>query len=428
MPILPTRFAPLVRWRGRSSLATVHGDRLAVAFLVLAVLAAFSPAWARGELFYESDTVTYYAPFAAYAAETLAGGSLPLWNPYVYMGYPQFADGETGVLFPLHFFTLATGQVEWLLLWGPVIRSLLAALAAYWFARSLRISPAGAALTGLAFGLGSFAVAQQHHLNVANSIFVLPAMLASVERALSTASSRKRLGWFGLGGIFFALALVAVHPQIVIIVGIGVALHLILSFAAGRWRVTVPGWRPRAAWVLACGLLMLLAGLGLGALQAIPLYELITQSLRGDTISLVEASRFAVLPVAGVQLLFPQVFGSGDLFWGAWNRWETALYLGALPLSLGVLAFRRLPVRPVVWVLAAIALLTWLFAQGSHGPTGLYDGLRLVPGFDRARAPGRFTLIVVMNLGRSRPGSASTPYAIAASAGAGPPASPPSSP
>ncbi len=299
MPILPTRFAPLVRWRGRSSLATVHGDRLAVAFLVLAVLAAFSPAWARGELFYESDTVTYYAPFAAYAAETLAGGSLPLWNPYVYMGYPQFADGETGVLFPLHFFTLATGQVEWLLLWGPVIRSLLAALAAYWFARSLRISPAGAALTGLAFGLGSFAVAQQHHLNVANSIFVLPAMLASVERALSTASSRKRLGWFGLGGIFFALALVAVHPQIVIIVGIGVALHLILSFAAGRWRVTVPGWRPRAAWVLAGGLLMLLAGLGLGALQAIPLYELITQSLRGDTISLVEASRFAVLPVAG---------------------------------------------------------------------------------------------------------------------------------
>ena len=313
-------------------------------------------------------------------------------------GLPQFADGETGVLFPLHFLALSTGHVEWLLLWGPVIRSLLAALAAYWLAHSLRISPAGAAITGLAFGLGSFAVAQQHHLNVANSVFVLPAMLASAECALSTVSARKRLGCFALGGMFFALALVGVHPQIVTITGLGVALHLFLSLATDRWRAANPGWRSRVGWVIGGGSIMLLAGLGLGALQAVPLYELITQSLRGVTLSDVEASRFAVLPVATVQLLFPGIFGSGEQFWGAWNRWETSLYLGALPLSLGVLAFLRRPVRRVVWVLAAIAVLTWLFAQGSHGPTGLYDGLRHIPGFDRARAPGRFTLIVLMNL------------------------------
>ncbi len=313
-------------------------------------------------------------------------------------GLPQFADVETGVLFPLHFLALSTGHVEWLLLWGPVIRSLLAALAAYWLAHSLRISPAGAAITGLAFGLGSFAVAQQHHLNVANSVFVLPAMLASAECALSTVSARKRLGCFALGGMFFALALVGVHPQIVTITGLGVALHLFLSLATDRWRAANPGWRSRVGWVIGGGSIMLLAGLGLGALQAVPLYELITQSLRGVTLSDVEASRFAVLPVATVQLLFPGIFGSGEQFWGAWNRWETSLYLGALPLSLGVLAFLRRPVRRVVWVLAAIAVLTWLFAQGSHGPTGLYDGLRHIPGFDRARAPGRFTLIVLMNL------------------------------
>ncbi len=398
MPSLPAPVSRFVRWCGWHLSASINGDRLAIAFVILVVLTAFSPAWARGELFYESDTLTYYAPFSAYATETLGNGALPLWNPYVYMGYPQFADGETGILFPLHFITLATGHVEWLLLWGPVIRSILSALAAYWFARSLRISPAGAALTGLAFGLGSFAVAQQHHLNVANSVFVLPAMLAAAERALSAVSARKRLGWFALGGIFFALALVGVHPQIVTIAGLGVALHLFLSLATGRWRATIPGWRSRVGWVIGGGLIMLLAGLGLGALQAVPLYELITQSLRGVTLSEVEASRFAVLPVATVQLLFPGIFGSGEQFWGAWNRWETALYLGALPLSLGVLAFLRRPVRRVVWVLAAIAVLTWLFAQGSHGPTGLYDGLRQIPGFDRARAPGRFTLIVVMNL------------------------------
>jgi len=398
MPPLPAPVSRFVSWRGWHISPSIRGDRLAIAFVILVVLTAFSPAWARGELFYESDTLTYYAPFSAYAAEALGNGALPLWNPYVYMGYPQFADGETGVLFPLHFLALSTGHVEWLLLWGPVIRSLLAALAAYWLARSLRISPAGAALTGLAFGLGSFAVAQQHHLNVANSVFVLPAMLAAAERALTAVSARKRLAWFAFGGIFFALALVGVHPQLVTITGLGVALHLFLSVATGRWRATIPGWRPRVGWVIGGGSIMLLAGLGLGALQAVPLYELVTQSLRGVTLSEVEASRFAVLPVATVQLLFPGIFGSDEQFWGAWNRWETALYLGALPLSLGVLAFLRRPVRRVVWVLAVITVLTWLFAQGSHGPTGLYDGLRQIPGFDRARAPGRFTLIVVMSL------------------------------
>ena len=394
----PGPFSRFVRWRDLLARVLPRGDRLAITFLVLVVFAAFSPAWVRGELFYESDTVTYYAPFSAYAAESLGNGVLPLWNPYVYMGYPQFADGETGVLFPLHFLTLAMGQVEWLLLWGPVIRSLVAALAAYWLARTLRVSPAGAALSGLAFGLGSFAVAQQHHLNVANSVFVLPAMLASVERALAIASARKRLSWFALGGVFFALALVGVHPQIVMIVGAGVALHLVFSLALGRWRATISGWRSRAGWVLAGGAIMLLVGIGIGAAQAVPLYELITQSLRGVTISEDEASRFALLPIATLQLLFPQIFGSGEQFWGAWNRWEIALYVGVLPLSLGVLAVLRRPVRPVVWVLVAVAVLIWLIAQGAHGPTNVYDGLRLIPGFDRARAPGRFTLIVVMNL------------------------------
>ncbi len=385
------------RWRSRLSRPGSLGDRAAVAFVLFVVLVAFAPAWARDEIFYESDTIAYYGPFVEYAAGTLGNGALPLWNPFVYMGYPQFADGETGVLFPLHFLALATGQVDWLLLWGPVLRALLAAFAAYWLARTLRISPAGAALTGLAFGLGSFSVAQQHHLNIANSAFVLPAMLATVERAATAPALRARLGWFLGGGLLFALALVGVHPQIVMIVGLGVLLHVALSLAAGRWRAGLPRLGRRILWLLGGGIAMALVGAGLAALQVAPLYRLITDSLRGITISDVEASRFALLPWASAQLLFPQFLGTGDAFWGPWNRWETSLYLGALPFCLAILAMARRRTR-VIWVLAVGALLAWLLAAGLHGPTGLYDLLRSVPGLDRARAPGRFALIVVLNL------------------------------
>ncbi|MDP6508501.1 MAG: YfhO family protein [Chloroflexota bacterium] len=384
-------------WRARLLRLGATGDRAALGFVLLVALAAFAPAWARGEVFHESDTITYYGPFAEYAAGTLSEGALPLWNPFVYMGYPQFADGETGVLFPLHFLALATGQVDTLLLWGPVVRALLAAFAAYWLARTLRVSPAGAALAGLAFGLGSFSVAQQHHLNVANSIFVLPGMLATVERAAIARTVRARLGWFLGGGLLFALALVGVHPQIVMIVGLGVLLHVALSLVAGRWRVSLPRPSRRILWLLGGGIAMALVGSGLAALQVVPLYQLITDSLRGVTISDVEASRFALLSWASAQLLFPQVLGAGDSFWGPWNRWETSLYLGALPFCLAVLALVHGRTR-VMWVLAAGTLVAWLLAAGLHGPTDIYDLLRSVPGFDRARAPGRFVLIVVLNL------------------------------
>ena len=383
--------------RPRAVRSWLTGDRAALTFIVLVVVAAFSPAWSRGELFYESDTIAYYGPFADYAAETLSQGALPLWNPFIYMGYPQFADGETGVLFPLHFVALVTGHVDWLLLWGPVVRALAATFAAYWLARTLGQSPGGATVAGLAFGLGSFSVAQQHHLNIANSIFVLPAMIAALERAIAAGSARVRLRWIGFGGIVFALALLGVHPQMVMIVVLGVVLHVAFSLAVGRWTAAIPVWWRRLGWVVGGGILMGVVGVGVAALQVVPLYELIVQSLRGVTISAAEASRFALLPWASAQLVFPQIMGTSEAFWGPWNRWETSFYVGALPLCLALLALARWRTR-TAWTLATVAIVAWLLAHGLHGPVGLYDLLRLIPGFDRARAPGRFTLIALLSL------------------------------
>ena len=188
-----------------------------IAFLAIVVGSAFSPAWMRGELFYELDTIKQNAPFLEYAAASMGRGELPLWNPYLANGLPQFAEGQTGTLHPFHVIFLMAGAFDQLLIWGPLLRALAATLAAYWFARTLRVSRSGAIVAALTYGLGGFLTAQQHHLNIANTAFVLPAVLAAWESAFVASKPSRRCAWLAGAGVALATSLVALHAQMVMI-------------------------------------------------------------------------------------------------------------------------------------------------------------------------------------------------------------------
>ena len=42
-------------------------------------------------------------PIHSFLATSLQNGELPLWNPYMFCGFPQFAEMKTGVFYPLHW-------------------------------------------------------------------------------------------------------------------------------------------------------------------------------------------------------------------------------------------------------------------------------------------------------------------------------------
>ena len=82
-----------VRWLART-------DTLAVLFLVAWPLAYF---WritlAQGVLF-TTDVVRLFYPFSVELARSLAQGRLPLWTSGVMAGFPLFAEGQVGALYP----------------------------------------------------------------------------------------------------------------------------------------------------------------------------------------------------------------------------------------------------------------------------------------------------------------------------------------
>ncbi len=370
-----------------------------VAAMLMVVLGAFSAAWATGRVFYEVDTVKQYAPFLEYAAASLRGGTLPLWNPYLGTGFPFFAEGQTGVLHPINLPFLMAGAVDALLVWGPVLRALLAALAAYLLARALGVSPASSAVSGLAYGLGSFVVAQQHHVNHGNTAPALPLCLAGFEMAMRAQTCRRRVGWLLATALAFTTALLATHPQLTLIVAVGLLLYVGGSLALSRWTPRMDGWRGRirtGAWALGGGVGIAVVAGGLGAIQMVPLVELIGESGRADAIDATEATKFAIPPLGLVQLIFPGVFGGPEEYWFSGNAWETAIYLGLVPLVLALLALRR-PCRTTV-LFAVLALAATLYAQGSQSPIPIWDAVSGLPGFDRARAPGRFSMLSVLAL------------------------------
>src|SRR5215212_8069034 len=65
----------------------------ALGVLTMLVLAQFSDALARGLVAFQNDTQVFYYPLELWFGQEFKAGRFPLWNPYLFAGYPIFADG-----------------------------------------------------------------------------------------------------------------------------------------------------------------------------------------------------------------------------------------------------------------------------------------------------------------------------------------------
>jgi hypothetical protein len=97
-----------------------------------------------------ADSALLYYPWQVFTRESINNGEWPLWNPYVFAGYPYQGNPQTQLYYP----------VNWLLWLMPLALALqfslflhiwLAAAGAYVLARVLNVSWGGALVSGLAF-------------------------------------------------------------------------------------------------------------------------------------------------------------------------------------------------------------------------------------------------------------------------------------
>ena len=347
---------------------------------------------------YERDTTVFYFPLMSWVAERLQHGELPLWTPQVFGGYPIFADGEIGLAYPPVLLALLALPADRAFVVLRLVHLSVAALGTFALARTWRLPYASAVLAGVVFALGSFLQAQIHHENVVRTASWLPVILAATERALTRTGWRAQLRWTLLAAVPLGLAGLSLHSQM-----LAIDLLILAGYGAFRWAVgqlalvgVARAWLGRLIAVARVIAPIALIGLGLAAVQLVPLVELAGFSRRGSGIPYAESAAYSLTPYGLVQPIFPYVFrGPANEQWGLWTHWESYLYIGLAPLVLATVALVCVRRREVLaWgVMGGLGL---LLALGQYSPINLHYLLWLLPGLSGLRAPGRFSVVVVL--------------------------------
>ena len=395
-------------------------EAAALALLAVVVLVSFREAIFGGLVAFQNDTQVFFYPLTAWFADELKAGRFPLWNPYIFAGYPIFADGEIGLANPLHLallYLLPFGQA---FIGQRIASVLIAAVGMYALCSAFRLGRAPSLIGALTFSLGSFFLHQQHHENVTRTAAWLPLLLACTEWGLQR-SGWARHGLFTAAAIALAMAAVGLHPQPLAMTGLAFGTYVMfrVGFAPlppHRVRLALTDGeavqqrrrrRPpliivepvRRLFVMGwTGLYIGGLGLALASIQLLPLAEMGAATYRGSQPDYFYATSYA-LPIQNlVSLVFPYFFrAQNSEYWSLWANWETTPYVGIAPLLLAIVAILLARRREVIYFVVLGVVATWL-AFAAYAPFDLYSLLWSLPGFSAFRVPGRYMFLLVFSL------------------------------
>lgn len=346
--------------------------------MTLAPVLYFLPALLAGSVLCPDDGTIFNTPLRVAAAEITLSGSLPLWNPYIFGGMPLLASAQGGLLFPPNWFYLFFSPQTATNL-SVVASYMLAGLGAYLYARRAGASVAGSVVTSLAWQWGGFLVGQIGHINVVQTGACLPWVLWALD-GYGMEGGRK---WGVLLAAFVALQTFVGHQQTL-------AYSLLLA-AAYVFANAYTLRESRARYLRS--LAFLAAGVLLAAVQILPTFELLRNSLRADS-SYDFFTSFSLPPRMLATLVAPYVAGGGDgrlfraPYVGPPYYGEMAAYVGALGLMLAACAVvLKRDAKTKFWTAAALVCL--LLALGRYAPLKFYKLIYYVPVLNLFRVPAR---------------------------------------
>jgi hypothetical protein len=348
------------------------------------------------------DVIFDGLPWRRFAADALADGHLPLWNPYSRFGQPFLANPQSAVLYPPHL-VFNVLPAAFALQVTLALHLTIAALSTYALGRHWKLDRAPAALAAVTFAFGGYMTANLEFLSVLETLAWCPLTLLLASRLFERLERHEEgsRAWAALPtvlilAVVLALQILPGNPQ-----PFGFTLLIAGAYVIGR------GVRARAWDALGSALLgsagALFLALGLCMVQLLPTWELLGNSVRAGRVD-AGMDIASMHPRHLLTLLFPFMHGApgADVWWGEplFEFWLGSFHAGlpALVLaSFAALLPRGDARRPLAAFLAAIAVIGLVLAFGDHTPVYpfLYEN---VPGFDRVRWPAKALQMVVVSL------------------------------
>lgn len=355
------------------------------------------------------DGIAQFYPWRLFASRTIHEGMLPLWNPFQFCGTPFAANSQSAPFYPGNalFYLIPTAKAFGC---SAMLHLALCGWFTYLFLRRLRCSECAALLGGVVFAYSAWQVAWlQLPTFLATSCWI-PLIMRQAHAAIRGTTRATTAISVATLGLCVGMLLLAGHLQI--------AFYGLLACALWAISLLIDQCRRAGAAAALRGLAVCAASLGVGiALSAPQLLPSLELSKISHRVGVPTSEGYGLyvgyaVPVAGlVQMGLPDFFGGdtdpGNPYWGFYlhqaadsvgpvrhNAAETALYVGVIPVLLGLAAIitgvKPGKVNHTTLFFALLAILALVMALGTRIDALFYFG---VPGFSQSGSPGRVLVI-----------------------------------
>ncbi len=351
------------------------------------------------------DVIEQHYPNAVYTMSSLKSGELPQWSPYVFGGMPYMADMQTGLFYPpnwlLFIFQSFSEPGGTVFIYFILLHILVFGFGIFRLSRSFNLSYSASLYAATATMFCGFISTHVIHIIFLYVIAWFPFAFLYLKKAYENGGFRN----IGLASMFFGISILGGYAQYTLF--LTSILFLYTCFFAYWNRGS--GKKKLITKFFMFGIFMGLAG-GLALIQLLPTFELSRESVR--TKMTWDQSIEGSLSFQGLlTFLAPKFYGwisgitqlnqatgswqDGSPYWGGSGAhifWETACFVGIMPIMLFVAGFRVLRKNRMFRFFSILALLALLLALGKNGPL-YYIVFNYVPGFGNFRLPGRFSFI-----------------------------------
>lgn len=299
------------------------------------------------------DEAREFFPLLDFTYDSLKQGSVPLWNPYNFSGYPHFANWASAIFYPFHiaFFFLSKTNA---LIFMKITSLILAGFFTYLYLTSLKLSSKSSFFGSITFAFSSILVVWSAEIwQSVHSFIWLPLVLFSIEKYFND----KKIIYLFLGSFSLSLSVLAgyTHPTIYVFL-FSLSYVFLKVFSSFNLAKNIKQIFPF--------FIMFVLGLLLSAVHLIPSVEFFFNAPRQE-IALTNINLNFLLKFPKIVTFFvPDFFGhfsTGNLFYkGPGQYYEQMIYLGVVtlvltPLSFFLKKYKRYFLYFLAWAIISLA-------------------------------------------------------------------------
>jgi hypothetical protein len=355
-----------------------------VAVMVLPIL-YFLPEVLGLSVFAGIDTSRLNMPLRFFDRQAFASGALPLWNPYMFAGFPSLGESESGVFYPASLFIHFPGDFfHWYSI-EAVVHYIIAGVGFYLWLKRRGEHPATSAFLAATYCTTPFLIFHVTAFGLFTSIVWLPWYLLIFENGMNGQHPFRSGLWLAL---FLGIMLLSGSVQAAYLGMLGLILYALGIVIAQPDSISRKRAFVRAIAVLApCIIAPFIA-----AIQIIPLAELskFSERMARNDIGFFDVGTWLTIPRLASTVLFPAIGNPDDLQ----DYGSSLVFLGVVPFAfmLGSLARWRESGRSMFPLLFAGAI-ALILAFGPNLPG--FTSLVKIPPFSLFRYPGRSAQIAL---------------------------------